>query len=299
MTAIISFLIGLSVFLLIEGVKIIVQPTIGDSLPALFGESSGGRSRNYMERSILPQSARLAERWTLLRGFTNPTESEKQLQYAGRPYEMDSNLFYGFQLFCAIVGGLIGMLFLVVVGLGGFSFILIGLIAGFFYPLWWLRRIVQRRQRLISLAMADFLDMLSISVNAGMGFDPALKLIQKNMVGPLSEELGRLLREMEMGQSRSDAFQKLVDRNTSDDLRIFVDALLQAEELGTPLAGALGDQAQDLRIRRVNRAKEEAAKASPRISLITVFIIAPSTLILFITALVLSIFFGDGFGFVR
>lgn len=148
--------------------------------------------------------------------------------------------------------------------LGPFALILLP-ISGFCWPLLWLRTKVRRRQQAISVALPDLLDMLAVCVSAGMGFDVALTLLAERGEGPLYEELDRLLRELRIGEPREQAFRHLSERNSSEALRSFVDALLQAEELGSPIAATLERQAEDLRIYRRHRAREQGAKAATKI----------------------------------
>ena len=300
MSAFISVLTLFTIILFAEGYKRLSAPGIGAQLPQIiFGEDSDKIRPTFFDKHIRASARLLPQHFNALRGLIEPELIEKKLEYAGQPYRMTVEEFFGFQLFMMIIGFFIGaayMLFGVVVGGCGWPLVLIVTpIAGFFYPRFWLDKKVQQRQEAISLSMPDLLDMLAISVQAGMGFDNALRLVVGNTRGPLSEELRRCLRELEIGEPRAETFRRLVERNTSEDLHLFVDALLQAEELGTPIARTLQVQAEELRIRRVNRAKELASKASPKISLVTVFLIAPSALLLFMTALMLSVFAGDTF----
>ncbi|MFQ3633575.1 type II secretion system F family protein, partial [Roseiflexus sp.] len=148
---------------------------------------------------------------------------------------------------------------------------------------------VKRRQHAITVALPDLLDMLAVCVSAGMGFDIALTLLVERGEGPLYEEMGRMLRELQMGAPREQAFRNLAMRNSSDALRGFIDALLQAEELGSPIAATLERQAEDIRIGRRYRAREEGAKAATKITLIVVVLVTPSVLCLIVAALGMSI----------
>ena len=126
--------------------------------------------------------------------------------------------------------------------------------------------------------------------------DRAIDQILPQITGPLKDEIHQMRREMELGEERADAYHKLTHRNSSEDLRIFVDAILQGDELGTPITETLELQAAELRKRRVIRAREKAAKAGPNISLVTVFLIVPAVLIFFISMMVLAILFSEDFG---
>lgn len=303
MSLLLGVLLVVWLMLLVTGIRRWRAPGLGTELPQLiFGERAEPERLSLYQRHVQRSALQLPKRFGFLRAWTEPEQVAKKLQYAGRPYGMDVEQFFGFQLFMMIVGFALAAVYLVFAWLlgccGGPIALIVLPIGGFLWPKNWLNSRVKQRQEAINLSMPDFLDTLAISVRAGMGFDNALRLVVLRTSGPLSEELRRLLRELDMGEPRAEAFRRLVQRNTSDDLRAFSDAVLQADELGTPIAKVLQDQAEDLRVRRVQRAKERAGKASPQISLVTVFIIAPSALLLFMAALVLSIFFGQSFNLV-
>jgi tight adherence protein C len=301
MSALIGILVVMTLWLSIEAYKRLTAPGIGAQLPQIIlGLENKPAAEAFIQRRILPSTPILAKRFDFLRPFSEPEKIAHKLEYAGRPYGMDAEQFLGFQVFIMIVGFILGGLYAVMgilFGACGWPIALILLpILGFFFPRFWLGRKVKQRQEAINLAMPDFLDMLVISVQAGMGFDNAMRLITRHITGPLNEEVRRLIRELDVGEPRPVSFRRLVARNTSEDLRLFIDALLQAEELGTPVAKTLEIQAAELRTRRINRAKERAARASPNISLITVFVIVPAVLCLFISMMVLAIVVGQDLG---
>lgn len=299
MSWLIVVLVFVASLLLAEGLKRLTIPRIGTQLPELILGTEQLPSRSFFEKHIQPSALVLPQRFGFLRWLAEPEKAAQQLEYAGRPFGMDAEQFFGVQLFMMIAGFSGAALYatwgLVFGGCGWPIAFIILPIGGFFGPRAWLSQEIKKREEAINLAMPDFLDLLSICVRAGIGFDNALRLVMERTTGPLGEELRRLMRELDIGEPRADAFRRLVDRNTSEDLRAFVDAVLHAEELGTPLSRTLLIQAEELRVHRLNRAKERASQASPKISLVTVFIIAPSVILLFLTALGLSVFMGEGF----
>jgi len=135
-------------------------------------------------------------------------------------------------------------------------------------------------------------------VAAGVGFRSALGRVAEALEGPLSEELMTALRQMELGMSRRQALEGIKDRNTSESLNQFVTALLQAEELGVPLADALGHLAEDMRRSFYQSARRRAAKAAPRVSLIVSTVIVPGAIILIIASVIAGtdVDFGNLFG---
>ncbi|MGW4211936.1 type II secretion system F family protein [Lentzea sp. NPDC004789] len=141
----------------------------------------------------------------------------------------------------------------------------LGAVFGFFLPDLLLLNAGQKRQEKIRRALPDALDMLTVCVEAGLGFDAALAQVARNTTGPLAQECARVLQEMQIGKSRNEALRSLTDRTTVAELRAFVSALAQAGELGVPIASVLREQAREMRIRRRQRAEEQAQKVPVKI----------------------------------
>jgi tight adherence protein C len=160
-----------------------------------------------------------------------------------------------------------------------------------FGSLWldaWLFRVSRQRQSRIDRDLPDFLDILAVTVGAGVGFTPALRRVSDALGGPLAEEINTALRQMDLGASRREAFLGLRRRTDSEYLNQFVTALLQAEELGVPLADALTHLASDMRAGFYQEARRRAARAAPRVSVITSIIVMPASVILIIAALLIG-----------
>jgi tight adherence protein C len=134
----------------------------------------------------------------------------------------------------------------------------------------------KERQKLVLRGLPDTLDQLTISVEAGLGFDAALQRVAVSGTGPLSEELNRVLAEVKVGVSRTEALKHLIERTDVYELRHFVLALQQAEQFGLPVARVLRIQSADLRIKRRQRAEEEAMKIPVKIVFPLVFCIFPA-----------------------
>ena len=149
---------------------------------------------------------------------------------------------------------------------------------------------MRARQDQIQAAMPDFLDVLAVTVSAGLSFRVALARVADSMPGPLAEEFMVALRQMELGTPRREAFEDLRARNSSEALSQFVTALLQAEELGAPLATALGDISQDMRRESAHWAKRKAQRATPRITMVTTALSLPALMLVVLTAM----FYGSG-----
>jgi len=136
---------------------------------------------------------------------------------------------------------------------------------GFFLPDLLLYNTGLKRQAIMQAALPDAMDMLTVCVEAGLGFDAALAQVARNTSGPLAAELARALQEMQIGKSRTHALRAMADRTTLTELRAFVSALVQAGELGISVAGVLREQAKEMRVRRRQRAEERAQKVPVKI----------------------------------
>jgi len=146
----------------------------------------------------------------------------------------------------------------------------------------------RRRQARIDRDLPDFLDVLSVCINAGIAFRPAMARVADAIGGPLAEEVQTALRQISLGAPRREAFEALRERNTSEPLGTFVSAFLQAEELGVPLANALVDLARDMRRDAAQRARRRAQNAVPRVSLVVIVTILPAAVMLLVASLLLN-----------
>ncbi|RFU37302.1 type II secretion system F family protein [Actinomadura logoneensis] len=142
------------------------------------------------------------------------------------------------------------------------------------------------RQDEIQRSMPDFLDVLAVTVSAGLSFRTALARVCESMPGALSEEFMVALRQMELGTPRREAFDDLRDRNNSEAVGSFATALLQAEELGAPLGQALVDISNDMRRESAQWARRKAQRANPKITAVTMGMSMPGLMMIVITAMV-------------
>lgn len=147
----------------------------------------------------------------------------------------------------------------------------------------------KERQGLIQKELPDTLDQLTISVEAGLGFDAALQRVATTGQGPLAEELRRLLGEIKVGVARREALRHLLDRTDVQELRHFVLALQQAEEYGLPVARVLRVQSSELRVKRRQRAEEQAMKIPVKIVFPLVLCIFPSLFVVLLGPAVIRV----------
>lgn len=289
MSTLIGMMFSIAVTMAFAGVRRLRTPGYQGYIAA-YGELSGDNGpKSFYGRWIKPSALKLARMFGSLRNSSSQTDVLKQLDYAGNPGNITPDELFGTQLFGATIGLIIGGLWHYIGLPFGAIFFLLLPIVGFMYPRLWLRGKVRRRQHAISIALPDLLDMLAVCVSAGMGFDIALGLLTDNGSGPLYEELRCLLRELSIGEPRDIAFRRMAERNSSERLRTFIDALLQAEELGTPVAQTLQRQAEDIRIDRRHKARAEGSKAATKISLAVVFVVMPSVLCVMLSGMVMVI----------
>lgn len=153
---------------------------------------------------------------------------------------------------------------------------------GFFLPDLLLYNAGLKRQARIQAALPEAMDMLTVCVEAGLGFDAALAQVARNTSGPLAAELARVLQEMQIGKSRTEALRAMADRTTVTEFRAFVSALVQAGELGISVAKVLREQAKELRVKRRQRAEEQAQKVPVKILFPLVACLFPALFVIII-----------------
>jgi tight adherence protein C len=209
--------------------------------------------------------------------------TEGKLAEAGYPYGLRTIDFMGLKVVSSLVfSGLFFLLFGVALG-SAFASTLIfavgALAVGFFVPDYWLSTRIKGRQKAILLAIPDTLDLLTISVKAGLGFDAALGKVIEKTDGPLTDEFRRALAEVRIGKPRREALKEMVGRTNVPALTNFIGAIVQAEQLGVAIANVLEVQSEQLRIERRQRAEEMAAKAPIKMLFPLVGCIFPSMFI--------------------
>ena len=155
-------------------------------------------------------------------------------------------------------------------------------VVGFIVPDLWLRQQARRRQKLITRHLPDFIDLLATCVEAGLGLDAAIDRITRRFPGPISEEFQRYLWEVQIGRPRNLALLGIAERTNCDDIRILAASLTQAELFGIPIANVLRTQAEALRERRFQQARERARRAP--------LLMLPALVFCFLPVIVLLIF---------
>lgn len=242
----------------------------------------------FTERIIFPIARKLGE---LAIRFTpqNALQSvARKLEIAGTSAKLDPTLFLSLQF---IVGGLFGGLLLLVFTIGSGSFpigqkilmVIGGTVMGFYFPQLWLSSKIGKRQKEIRKAMPDALDLLTICVEAGLGFDAALAKVSEKWQSELSLAFMRVIQEIQLGKVRREALRDMADRIGIAEMTSFVAAVIQSEQLGVSMAKVLRIQSDQMRMKRRQAAEEEAHKAPVKMLIPMALLIFPSLMVTLMT----------------
>lgn len=237
----------------------------------------------FMERTLRPLAGRLSGATSRFTSSSFTAQTEKNLALAGNPGNLRVADWMGIKAISAVVFAILFfLLFTFVLNTGpilGVALGAAGLVVGYIVPEFWLSRRRRARQHAIVLQLPDALDLLTISVRAGLGFDAALGKVVEKMQGPLVDEFRRALAEVRVGKARRDALRDIIPRTEVPALTNFIGAIIQAEQLGVAISKVLQVQSEQLRIERRQRAEEMAAKAPIKMLFPLVGCIFPSLFI--------------------
>jgi tight adherence protein C len=250
-----------------------------------------------LERTLKPLSRRLGgvtQRLTSPRRMLN---MDKRLAMACNPGGMRTTDFMALKLVVAVTVAVLAVLVFWLRGdlvLGSLGAVVFGALA-FFIPDYWLSRRIKGRQNAIVRAIPDTLDLITVSVRAGLSFDGAMAKVVEKTSGPLADEFRRSLAEVRVGKVRRDALRDIVPRTEVPALTNFIGAIVQAEQLGVPIAKVLQVQSEQMRIERRQRAEEMAQKAPIKMLFPLVGCIFPSLFIVLLGPAILMIVGGGLF----
>jgi tight adherence protein C len=252
--------------------------------------ASGTPHEGLRERVVAPLSDVLSK-WALK---VNPKSSKdsvgRKLMAAGVGYRISPTGYLALKGLLAIVGLFIGSMLGASRGASGL--ILGALMAGalgFLGPDYALTLKARGRKEKIRSDLPDALDLLAVSVEAGLGFDASLAKLGEYMEGPLADEFALTLSEMRIGESRSEALKRMSDRVDAPELSAFTRAIIQADQLGTTLGRILRVQAADARLRRQAAAEERAMKAPIKMLFPTVLFIFPAMFLVILGPAILNV----------
>jgi tight adherence protein C len=241
-----------------------------------------GAVASFSERIVAPAISRFSTAAARITPAGLRNGVARRLVLAGGSGKWTAELFLAAQLAATIAAGISGY----ILGMNGEKRILgpgwIALLAfvAYIFPIAALDRKADSRQENIRRTLADTIDLLTISVEAGLAFDAALLHARRSMKGPLSDEIGRMLHEMQLGVKRTDAMRSLSERTNVEELRSFVLAMVQADVFGVSIASVLRAQSQELRTKRRQRAEERAMKIPVKLLFPMIVCILPALLIL-------------------
>jgi tight adherence protein C len=218
------------------------------------------------------------------------TRAQKRIVWAGWSDKMDGTTWAAIRIIGMVVG--VAAAFYLVPKFEGMIQIAIGglvLFMGFFGPESSLGRAIDARRKTMERALPDIIDLLVISVEAGLGFEAAMGRVVQNVPGDLSDEFKRTLSETRVGVSRHDAFRNMAERTNVDDLNSFILSLIQADQFGVSIARMLRVQAEEMRVRRRQRIQEKAFAAPVKMIFPMLFCIFPSIFIVILGPAVINI----------
>lgn len=237
----------------------------------------------FYQRIILPFFNRIGRFSSRFTPQATLQSARKKLEMAGNPMQMDPAFFLAMRSVLAVVFG--GLLFAVFAltkrnWAQGLAVSALFVAIGFYFPDLWLTSRIRQRQKGIFRAMPDALDLLTICVEAGLGFDGAMAKVHEKWDNDLALELGRVIQEIRLGKLRRDALRDMADRLGVAELTSFVAAVIQSEQLGVSMAKVLRIQSDQMRVRRRQMAEEEAHKAPIKMVFPIALLIFPSILII-------------------
>lgn len=225
--------------------------------------------------------------------FSESHDVERWLMQASYPYNLTVERFQGLKIFMLLVGFITGVLLMIIRFPFAQFLLLILPLAGYFTAIFWLRDKAKKRQDELGFVLPDFLDTVSVTLQAGLGLDQALRDIIPYFQGPVGEEFSRFNQEIDLGVPREQAYRRMLERNDNQAFQSLIKSLIQGSRLGVPVATTFKIQANEMRQMKKEKVKEIAAKASPKITLITTFIVMPTVMLLIGGLLILNMFTGE------
>jgi tight adherence protein C len=251
-------------------------------------------SQPFQERVVFPLLRRFGDFATRFTPQNALQEITRKLELAGKAGSIDAPMFLASRF---IVAGIVAVIciFLFTVTIvkqplpNAILYTMIGTAIGFFFPQLWLDGEIQKRQKNVRKAMPDALDLLTICVEAGLGFDAAMSNVAEKWDNELSLAFGRAIREIQLGKVRREALRTMADRIDLPEMTSFVAAVIQSEQLGVSMAKVLRIQADQMRLRRRQLAEELAHQAPVKMLLPMVGFIFPSIFIVLLTPAVMRI----------
>ena len=294
-----ALFVGILVALSTVGAVTAERRQVGRSLAAVEALDSSPRSSRqelelpFSERVLGPTVERLVALGRRLTPDDRVQRIRRRLDLAGNPPGWDVDRVLAFKALFGLTGLVLGVVAPVALGLGlprAVAATLLATVLGWVGPSLWLYQKAYDRSEQVRRELPDALDLLTISVEAGLAFDAAVAQVARNSTGPLAEEFFRVLQEIQIGTGRIDALRALGERTDVPELRSFVGAMVQADAFGIPIARVLRVQSKEMRVKRSQRAEEKAQKVPVKILFPLIFCILPSLFVVIIGPAAVNIF---------
>ncbi len=235
-------------------------------------------NRPFSERVLEPLQARALKIGKRLTGADSADRIRKKLDLAGNPGSWTVDRVIAMKVIGAVAGLVVSIGFTALLGVPltlRIVLVLAGLTVGFLAPNLYLYQVAYDRSNRMQRELPDAIDLMTISVESGLGFDAAVQQVATSTEGPLADEFARMLREMQIGRSRSDALRSMADRTSVAEVRTFVSAMVQADAFGIPIGQVLRVQSSEIRVKRRQRAEEKAMQVPVKITIPLIFCILP------------------------
>jgi tight adherence protein C len=249
-----------------------------EALTAAPDEMKSDLDASFSDRVLFPLLAR-AQR--MGRRLTPEDASERireKLEKAGNPFGWTVERVMAGKVVGFAAALVVSLVLSLILGLGFIpmlAFVVAASLAGYMAPNMYLYQQTYERSEQLARALPDAIDLLTISVESGLGFDAACAQVARNTEGPLADEFARMLQEMQIGRGRSAALRSMADRTNLADLRSFVSAMVQADAFGIPVGQVLRVQSSEIRVKRRQWAEEKAQQVPVKILVPLIFCILP------------------------
>ena len=261
------------------------QPGVNRSIAVLEAltsapdEMKGELDQSFSDRVLFPLLARSQQMGRRLTPEDASERIREKLEMAGNPAGWTVERVMAGKVVGFAIALVVSLVLALLMGLGflpTLGFVVIASLVGYMAPNLYLYQATYNRMDTLQRALPDAIDLLTISVESGLGFDAACAQVARNTEGPLSEEFARMLQEMQIGRGRSEALRSMGDRANLPDLRSFVSAMVQADAFGIPVGQVLRVQSNEIRLKRRQRAEEAAQKIPVKIMVPLVMFILPA-----------------------
>jgi tight adherence protein C len=271
----------------------VLRTNVGGTADSIANLRNENLRRSALERLVLPFTGKVISSITRLTPLDLYGRVNRLIVLAGNPPAFTAERIVAFKIVFGIAGLVVGLLLAPLLPFTGF--LKVGAVAlltltGYTVPSAAIAARASKRQKEIRKALSDTMDLLTISVEAGLGFDAALGQVVRNVPGPLSEEISRMLQEMQIGVSRTEALRHLTERTEVPELDGFVLSMIQADKYGVGIAKVLRSQSQELRQKRRQRAEETAQKVPLKLLFPTIFMLLPALFVVILGPGVIKIY---------